>query len=96
MADIKVTFGSLEALSGDIHRQVSAIEGYLNDLQRQISNLEQIWEGGASAGFQSTKAQWFTAADELRAVLAKIETAVITSTNGYRDTEDRATRRWDV
>jgi len=95
MADIKVTFSSLEALSGDIHRQVSAIEGYLNDLQRQISNLEQIWEGGASAGFQSTKQVWFTSADDLRAVLAKIETAVITSTNGYRDAEDRNQRRWD-
>ncbi len=66
MADIKVTFSSLEALSGDIHNQVSAIEGYLNDLQRQISNLEQDWEGGASAGFQTTKQTWFTSADDLR------------------------------
>lgn len=95
MADIKVTFSSLEALSGDIHRQVSGIEGNLNDLQRQISNLEQDWEGAAAGGFQSTKQQWFTAADDLRSVLKKIELAVIQSTNGYKDVEDRSTKRWD-
>lgn len=96
MGDIKVTFGSLEQLSGDIHNQVTQIEGNLNDLQSQISNLEQIWEGGASAGFQQVKGQWFTSADHLRVVLAKIETAVIQSTDGYRDAEDRNTKRWDA
>ncbi|MDQ3787823.1 MAG: WXG100 family type VII secretion target [Actinomycetota bacterium] len=98
MADgnIKVSFGSLEQLAGDIHGQVAAIEGNLNDLQSQISNLEQIWEGSASGGFQSTKQQWFNSADHLRQVLAKIETAVIQSTDGYRDAEDRNTRRWDA
>jgi WXG100 family type VII secretion target len=96
MADIKVTFSSLEALAGDIKRQVGAIEGYLTDLQSQISNIEALWEGSAGGGFQTVKNTWFTSADDLRTVLAKIETAVVTSTNGYRDTEDRATKRWDV
>lgn len=96
MADIRVTFSSLEALSGDIGNQVNAIEGNLGDLGRQIANLEQDWEGHASAGFQSTKQQWFTAADDLRSVLKKIELAVIQSTNGYNDVEDRAKRRWDL
>ncbi|MFC4853283.1 WXG100 family type VII secretion target [Actinophytocola glycyrrhizae] len=96
MGDIKVTFGSLEQLAGDIRTQVGAIEGNLNDLQSQISSLEQLWEGGASAGFQATKQQWFTSADHLRQVLAKIEMAVVQSTDGYRDAEDRNTKRWDA
>jgi WXG100 family type VII secretion target len=98
MADgnIKVTFGSLEQLSGDIHNQVAAIEGNLADLGSQISNLETLWEGGASAGFQATKQQWFNSAEHLKVVLAKIETAVIQSTDGYRDAEDRNTKRWDA
>jgi WXG100 family type VII secretion target len=96
MGDIKVTFGSLEALAGDIRGQVSAIEQNLADLQSQISNLETIWEGGASAGFQATKQQWFSAADHLKIVLAKIETAVVQSTDGYRDAEQRNTARWDA
>lgn len=96
MGDIKVTFGSLEQLAGDIRGQVSAIEGNLTDLGTQISNLEQLWEGGASAGFQATKQQWFNSAEHLKIVLAKIETAVVQSTDGYRDAEDRNTKRWDA
>ena len=96
MGDIRVTFGSLEELAGTIKAQVSAIEGNLDTLGNQIRNLEQDWEGGASAGFQNTKNQWFTSADHLRAVLAKIETAVVQSTDGYRDTEQRNQARWDA
>lgn len=94
-SNIKVTFGSLEALSGDIGRRVTSIETHLSDLSRQIQNLEELWQGSASAGFQSTKQQWNNSADHLRQVLAKIQTAVIQSTDGYRDAEDRNTKRWD-
>lgn len=93
--NIKVTFSSLEALSGDIGRRVSSIESHLTDMNRQISNLEELWQGGASAGFQTTKQQFNNSADHLRAVLAKIQTAVMQSTDGYRDAEDRNTKRWD-
>ncbi len=94
-SNIKVTFSSLEALSGDIGRRVSSIENHLSDLARQIQNLETLWEGSASGGFQSTKQQWNNSADHLRQVLAKIQTAVIQSTDGYKDAEDRNTKRWD-
>lgn len=94
-SNIKVTFGSLEALSGDIGRRVTNIEGHLSDLSNKIKNLEELWQGGASSGFQSTKQQWNNSADHLRQVLAKIQTAVIQSTDGYRDAEDRNTKRWD-
>jgi WXG100 family type VII secretion target len=94
--NIKVTFGSLEALSGDIGRRVGNIENHLTDLANKIKNLEDLWQGSASAGFQSTKQQWNTSADHLRTVLAKIQTAVMQSTDGYRDVEDRNTKRWDA
>jgi early secretory antigenic target protein ESAT-6 len=93
--NIKVTFGSLEALSGDIGRRVASIEGHLTDLRQKIADLENLWVGSASEGFQMTKNQWNTSADHLRQVLAKIQTAVMQSTDGYRDTEDRNARRWD-
>jgi len=94
MGDIKVTFGSMEELAGTIKSQVNAIESNLDTLGNQIRNLEQDWEGGASAGFQDTKNRWFTSADHLRAVLAKIEMAVVQSTDGYSQTEQRNAARW--
>ena len=93
--NIKVTFGSLEALSGDIGRRVSSIEGHLGDLEGKIRNLEELWQGSASEGFQNTKNQWNNSAAHLRQVLSKIQTAVMQSTDGYRDAEDRNTKRWD-
>lgn len=93
--NIKVSFGSLEELSANIHGQVTAIETNLSDLRGQIDKLSTSWEGGASEGFQGVKAKWTTAADELHRTLVKIETAVKTSTDGYMDAEDRNRRRWD-
>jgi 6 kDa early secretory antigenic target len=94
-SNIKVTFSSLEALSGDINRRVSSIEGHLADMANQIKNLEELWQGSASAGFQDTKNKWNQSADHIKQVLKKIEIAVIQSTDGYRDTEDRNSKRWD-
>lgn len=94
--NIKVSFGSLEALSGDIGRRVNEIEGDLNDLEGKIKALEELWQGSASEGFQNTKNQWNQSANHLRQVLAKIETAVIQSTDNYRDVEDRNSKRWDL
>ncbi len=92
---IKVTFGSMEQLAGDIRGQVAAIEGNLNDLGSQIRNLEEIWQGSAAGGFQMTKQKWFDAADNLRQVLARIETAVVQSTDGYSQAEQKNAARWE-
>ena len=91
---IKVTFGAMEALAGDIGRQVGNIEGYLSDLNSKIKNLEELWVGGASEQFQATKNSWNQSADHLRQVLAKIQTAVQQSTEGYQSAEQRNTARW--
>lgn len=93
--NIKVTFGSMEALASDIGGRVGNIEGLIESLRSQIANLEQDWEGGAGGAFQTTKNQWNTSADSLKQVLAKIQTAVMQSTDGYRQTEQRNTARWD-
>jgi WXG100 family type VII secretion target len=93
--NIKVTFGSLEELAGSIKAQVSAIENNLTTLEGKINYIQEVWVGAAGGGFQSTKQQWMTSADHLRAVLAKIETAVVQSTDGYQDAENRNSARWD-
>ena len=96
MGDMKVTFGSLESLADDIKTRVDGIEGKITELDGQIKTLEGLWVGAAEGGFQSVKAQWYSAADNLKIVLKKIETAVRVSTDGYRDTEQRNTKRWDL
>lgn len=95
MSEIKVTFGAMETLASDVGTQVSNIEGIIENLRGQIANIEQVWEGSAGVGFQNTKNQWNTAADHLKQVLAKIHSAIITSTEGYQHTEQKNAARWD-
>jgi WXG100 family type VII secretion target len=93
--NIKVSFGSMEALAGDIGGRVNSIESLIETLRSQIANLEMDWEGSAGPAFQATKNQWNVSADSLKQVLAKIQTAVMQSTEGYQQTEQRNTARWE-
>lgn len=95
MGDMKVSFGDLESLADDIKVRVDGIEGKLGELDGQIKQIEGIWVGAANEGFIAKKAEWYSAAEHLKIVLGKIETAVRVSTDGYKDAEDRNTRRWD-
>ena len=95
MGDMKVEFGNLESLADDIKVRVDGIEGKLGELDGQIKQIEGIWVGAANEGFIAKKGEWYTAAEHLKGVLKKIETAVRVSTDGYRDAENRNTKRWD-
>ncbi|TCP53245.1 WXG100 family type VII secretion target [Tamaricihabitans halophyticus] len=94
MSNIKVDFGALEGLSGGIDSQSKAIQGQLDNLGNQIKKLEGIWEGSANEGFQAQKTQWFTAAESLRATLAKIAVAVKTANENYSSTEGANAKRF--
>jgi 6 kDa early secretory antigenic target len=97
MADgdmIKVGFGELQALGGQIQSVSSQVESELDDLRSQITNLESLWVGSAGTGFQDTKNKWFTAADDLRSVLAAIGAAINAAEEQYRSTEQSNTAAW--
>lgn len=90
MSQIQVNYGALEQLSGDIDGRAKAIEGQLEELGNQIRQLEGIWEGSGNEAFQAQKAQWFTSAEDMKQVLAKIAVAVKTARDNYQATDNRA------
>jgi WXG100 family type VII secretion target len=92
--NIKVDFGELQALGGQIQSTTSQIESELDSLRQQISNLDQLWEGQASSGYQATKQKWFQAADDLRQVLASIGAAVNAAEQAYSSTESKNAGAW--
>lgn len=91
---VNVDFGAVEELGGNIDNRVQAISSHLDDLASQIKKLEGIWEGSAQAGFQQTKNTWFTSAEDLKQVLARIATAVHTANANYQQTEHANASRW--
>jgi WXG100 family type VII secretion target len=91
---IAVDFGAVSAAAGDISSIASQVDGKIGDLTGQISNLEQVWEGGAGEGFQHTKQAWLTAAKDLQQTLAKIGTAVHAAHENYTQAENTNKNRW--
>lgn len=91
---IKVDFGELQALGGQIQSTSSQIESELDSLRQQIANLDQLWDGSAASGYQATKQKWFQAADDLRQVLASIGAAVNAAEQAYGDTERKNAGAW--
>ncbi|HEV3362351.1 MAG TPA: WXG100 family type VII secretion target [Pseudonocardiaceae bacterium] len=91
---IKVSFGELEALGGNIQQVSSQIESELESLRSQISNLDSLWEGSASSGYQAVKLKWFQAADDLQQVLASIGAAVHAAEQAYQGVESKNAGAW--
>jgi WXG100 family type VII secretion target len=91
---IAVSFGELEALGGQIQSTSQQIEGELDQLRSQISNLDSLWTGSASTGYQATKGKWFQAADDLRQVLASIGAAIVAAEQAYSSTESKNASAW--
>jgi early secretory antigenic target protein ESAT-6 len=91
---IKVDFGAVQAAAGDIDSTAQQIDARLDDLHRQIENLNAIWEGSASEGFQAKKRDWETAAKDLQQALAQIGAAVGVAHEAYMQAEARNSSLW--
>jgi early secretory antigenic target protein ESAT-6 len=91
---VKVDFGAVTSLAGSIDGQANAIDQQLNDLRGQISQLDQLWEGSASSGYQATKKAWFDAATNMQQTLARIATAVHAAADSYTQTEAGNAKLW--
>ena len=92
--EVLVDFGAVTNLAQAIDGQAKAIDGQLNDLKGQISNLDQLWQGSASSGYQQTKKAWFDAADNMQSTLARIATAVHAAADSYTQTEKGNAGLW--
>lgn len=91
---MKYTFGQMEALSEDIKARGTNVEGVLADLQGQINSLSQSWDGEARTLYMAQKAKWEESADSMRQTIARIATAVATTTADARTTEGQNAARF--
>jgi WXG100 family type VII secretion target len=92
--NIKVDFGAISNLAGQINSQVNQIESQLEQLRAGIQKLALEWEGGAQDAFHAVQQNWNNSADDLTAVLNRIATAVHAAHDSYRSTETSNTNVW--
>ena len=91
---VKVDFGQVTSLAMSIDGQAKNIDQQINDLKGQIAQLDTIWQGSASSGYQTTKNNWMQAAGDMQSTLAKIATAVHAASDSYSQTEAGNAKLW--
>ena len=91
---VKVDFGAVTGLAQSITGQSNKIEQEIEDLKSQIAQLDTLWAGAASEGYQQTKNAWMQAAADLQATLARIGTAVHAASDSYSQTESGNAKLW--
>ena len=91
---IKVDFGAISNLAGQVDAQVHQIESQLETLKSAIQKLGMEWEGSANESFKAVQNNWNQSADDLNQVLARIATAVHAAHDAYQNTEQRNTSTW--
>jgi 6 kDa early secretory antigenic target len=89
-----VNFGSLETAGGNIQAAVNKLTADLDELKARARPLVDTWSGDAQAAYQVRQETWTRAADDLKAILQSIQTAVEDAKVNYHDTEKRATNRF--
>ena len=94
MAEIKVTFGVLDAARDDVAGTATRIAARLEELKRLLAPLVASWDGVAAEEYRRTQRKWDTAATDLAAVLAQISVAIGAANESYRQVEQANAARW--
>ncbi|HEX6345449.1 WXG100 family type VII secretion target [Umezawaea sp.] len=92
--DIKIDFGSMDALASDIGNQASTLQSTLENLKSRIDPVIAQWEGSTSGAYQASQNKWNQAAEDLQQVLAQIGTAVRAAGEAFQQGEQQNTARW--
>ncbi|WNV90851.1 WXG100 family type VII secretion target [Umezawaea sp. Da 62-37] len=92
--DIKVDFGALEGLAGDIASQASTLQSTLENLKSRLAPAIAQWEGSGGSAYQASQSKWDTSAEDLQQVLAQIGTAVRAANESFQQGEQQNTSRW--
>src|SRR5438093_1516179 len=65
----------------------SEIEAQFDQLTSDLQPLAQSWTGAAQAAYQQTQDEWNKALDEMKALLARIATALPQINEAYQGTD---------
>ncbi|HET9516491.1 MAG TPA: WXG100 family type VII secretion target [Actinoplanes sp.] len=86
-----VNFAALTQASSDITRALGELQSQLADLDAHGKRLMDTWDGDARNAYLDKQNRWNSAAQDLTAILRRIQTALDASQGDYLNTEKRAT-----
>ena len=91
-----VDFAVLDNMSDTIERTISDTENILGTLRGNIAQLDEIWVGSASEGFQRVVARWMEGQQDLQRRLAELRDLVVTAYENHSKALATNVAMWQV
>jgi WXG100 family type VII secretion target len=94
--DLKVHYGSVEAIADDITAAAGVIDQQLKDIWAAVNNVTEGWQGEAHQMMLHAKAQFDARGTHIHSVLTEIAAKIKQGSADYRQTDKRASQLFDI
>ncbi|WP_122816068.1 WXG100 family type VII secretion target [Nocardioides pantholopis] len=93
---IRVQHAGLEQAAQDLLAKVKDIDSRMNQLERELGALRSSWAGNARLAYDSAKATWDGAIEEMRLLLQDTGRAVDQSNADYAAADARGAQAFQI
>ena len=93
---LRVNHAGLDTAAEDMYRTVKDIDDRLNRLEQELAPLRSDWTGNAQQAYQTAKAKWDGAIQEMRDLLADTSAQVHQSNAEYKAADQRGAAAFDI
>ncbi|GAB3195765.1 hypothetical protein GCM10027062_03410 [Nocardioides hungaricus] len=93
---LRVNHAGLDTAAQDLSRAVQQIDDRLNRLESELAPLRSDWTGNAQQAYQTAKAKWDAAMQEMKTLLADTSATVTQSNQEYMAADQRGAASFDI
>lgn len=93
---LRVNHAGLDTAAEDMYRTVKEIDDRLNRLAQELAPLRSDWIGNAQQAYQTAKASWDGAIEEMRNLLDQTSRTVHQSNVEYKAADQRGAASFDI
>jgi 6 kDa early secretory antigenic target len=93
---LRVNHAGLDTVADDLGRAVKSIDDRLNRLESELAPLRSDWTGNAQQAYQTAKAKWDGAMQDMKNLLAETSATVTQSNAEYKAADMRGAASFDI
>ena len=86
----------LEQAAQDLFRKVKDIDARMNQLESELADLRSSWAGNARVAYDSAKAKWDGAIEEMKLLLEETSRTVDQSNADYAAADSRGAQSFQI
>ncbi len=92
MPQYQVDSEQIQTSSAAVQQSVAQIRSSVNGMYSNLTQLQNVWRGGAANQFGSLMTQWRSAQQQMEASLESIQNALSRASAVYSEAETQASR----